>query len=104
MSGGNPASRFATPIPGAQKRTPRSITISGVPESISRRDVTAFLEGIGVDPHEVAGLAFHPMAVEIEVYASERPSGRQSWRFTHDGENVATHRLTIPIIDKEPTP
>lgn len=76
-----------------------SITIQGVPESVPRQKIEDFLNGIGIDPGEVCGLTFHTRGIEVEVCASERPENAPAYRWTHDGKNVATHRLTIPIVD-----
>lgn len=77
-----------------------SITINGIPEQIPRRDVQDFLQKIGIDPNEVAGLVFHPEGVEIEAYADGKPHG-PGYRWTANGKEVAVHRLTIPIVDEK---
>lgn len=76
-----------------------SITIPGVPESIDRKAVCDLIASLGLEPKDVISLAFEPLGIRAEVCALNE----QGQRFTADGENVATHRLTIPIVDKEPT-
>lgn len=81
-----------------------SITIHGVPASVTREQTCEAIRALGIDPSEVAGLSFDLNAVNIEVFSNGRPASTPSWRWTHDGKDVATHRLTIPIIDKEEAP
>jgi hypothetical protein len=80
-----------------------SITIHGVPAAVSRTDVLAAIETLGIDPKQISGLRFDHDAIHVEVFSDGKPN-KPGWRWTHNGENVATHRLTIPIIEKEPTP
>ena len=79
-----------------------SITITGVPASVTLDQVQQALRVLGLDPGEVCGLSIAETTVHVEVYASERPASVPAWRWTPDGETVATHRLTIPIVDKDP--
>lgn len=81
-----------------------SITITGVPASVTREQVLEALRVLGIDPSEVCGLSFEDSAVYVEVYSNGRPRSVPAWRWTHNGKTVATHRLTIPIIEKEETP
>lgn len=78
-----------------------SITIRGVPASVSRADVTYAIESLGIDPKQVAGLSFDVNSVHVEVFSDGKPN-KPGWRWTHNGEDIATHRLTIPIVDKDP--
>lgn len=82
---------------------PSALTITGVPESVSREQVCEAIRILGIDPSEVAGLSFEYSAVHVEVYANQKPTSTPTWRWTYNGKRAATHRLTIPIIDKEPT-
>lgn len=79
-----------------------SLTIEGVPSSVTREQVCESIRALGIDPSEVCGLSFGEIAVHVEVYSSERPASRPAWRWMPDGKAVATHRLTIPIVDKDP--
>lgn len=82
-----------------------SIVITGVPASVTREQLREALAVLGINPEGVVRFSAdaNTTAMEVEVYSDGRPDV-PGWRWTHDGENVATHRLTIPIIDKEPTP
>lgn len=77
-----------------------SITIHGVPASVSRADVVRAIEILGIDPAQVAGLSFDVKAVHVEVCSDGKPDV-PGYRWTHDGKDIATHRLTIPIIEKD---
>ncbi|GAA4626606.1 hypothetical protein GCM10023196_035530 [Actinoallomurus vinaceus] len=77
-----------------------SITIHGIPASVSRAQVAEAIRALGIDPTDVCGLSFDDAAVLVEVYASERPASTPAWRWTADGKDAATHRLTIPIVDQ----
>lgn len=105
MSTDEPQRSFTAKLPGrATVVDAAALTIPSVPAYITRKQVIEALGVLGIDPSETRSVSFGTTAVQVEVYASERPSGRQSWRFTSDGENVATHCLTLPILEKEPTP
>lgn len=80
-----------------------SLTILGVPAYVTHEQIHAAIQALGIDLADACGLSFSETAVHVEVYSSERPASRPAWRWTHDGKEVATHRLTIPILDKEPT-
>jgi hypothetical protein len=81
-----------------------SITITGVPASVSRAQVIQALEVLGLDPYKVVSFSGEgsAAALHVEVYSDGRPDV-PGWRWTHDGKEMATHRLTIPVIDKEAT-
>lgn len=79
-----------------------SITITGAPAYVTRAQITESIRALGVDPSEVCGLSFGEAAVHIEIYSSERPASLPAWRWTANGKEAATHRLTIPILEKEP--
>lgn len=78
-----------------------SITIPGVPPYVTTEQVCDAIRLLGIDPTEVAEMSFTPDAVFVEVYSNGRPASTPAWRWTHDGRNIATHRLTIPIINGE---
>jgi hypothetical protein len=80
-----------------------SITIQGVPASVPRADVVRAIECLGIDPAQVVGLSFDLKAVHVEVCSDGKPDAF-GWRWTHNGKEVATHRLTIPILEKDETP
>jgi hypothetical protein len=81
-----------------------SITIRGVPASVSGEQMREAVRLLGFDPTEIVEMSFTHDAVHVEVYSDGRPAGPGCYRWTHNGSEAATHRLTIPIIDKEPTP
>lgn len=81
-----------------------SITIQGVPPSVTREQVREALRVLGIDPLEACDLSFDETAVYVEVYSNGRPASVPAWRWTHNGKTVATHRLTIPILEKDETP
>lgn len=83
---------------------PTSITISGVPASVTREQAGESIRALGIDPADVCGLSFDETAVHVEVYSNGRRAGVPAWRWLRDGETVATHRLTIPILDEKETP
>lgn len=87
---------------GPQSPKPSSITITGVPASVTREQVHDAIRALGIDPADVLGLSFDDTAVHVNVFSSERPRSVPAWRWTPDGKDVATHRLTIPVIDKAP--
>ena len=80
-----------------------SLTIEGVPTSITREQVMQALELLGIDPYRV--VEFGGDASTTALYVTVHADGEQGpgFRWTYDGQNVATHRLTIPIVNKEPT-
>lgn len=78
-----------------------SLTIPGVPASVTRTQMRGAMRALGIDPTDVCGLSFDDAAVHVEVFSNGRPASAPAWRWTPDGKDVATHRLTIPIIDQE---
>lgn len=78
------------------------ITISGVPSSVTREQVVEALRVLGLDANQVVsfGGLEGGMAFFVEVPSDGRPAV-PGWRWTADGKTVATHRLTIPVLDGE---
>jgi hypothetical protein len=83
--------------------TEPSITITGVPASVPIEQVREAIRMLGIDPTDVVEVAFTQDAVYVEVYSDGRPAEPGRWRWLHTANEAATHRLTIPIIDKDPT-
>jgi hypothetical protein len=82
------------------KPEPEPVTIPGVPTSIPRETACGLIRALGIEPFQLRSLSFDLMGIHLEVYALN-PEGR---RFTADGENIATHRMTIAITDDPPKP
>jgi hypothetical protein len=87
---------------------PAAITIRGLPPSVTRKQVQEALALLGIDPANTVSIHMDPSAVRLEVYADGRPPGHTEfpnrvWRWADHSDNVATHRLTIPIVDKDPS-
>lgn len=73
------------------------VDIPGIPDSIPRARVLAFIESLGIDPKEARNLRFQPDAVHVEMYALR--DGCRYW----DGdskEKAVTHHIAIPIADQ----
>lgn len=79
-----------------------SITVSGVPPYVTRTQVLHALNSLDLNPEAVMSVSFGFCGIEVEVFSDGKPDV-PGYRWTHDGNNVATHRLAIPIVDKEPT-
>lgn len=95
---------FTSKLPGGGDRRPEALTIPEVPAYVTRERILDLIRGLGINPDEVAGMSFAHDAVNVEVFANYQPRSVPTWRWTPDGKEAATHRLTIPILDKEPTP
>lgn len=85
---------------------PAAITIRGVPRAVSRGQVLEALGVLGIDPSDAVSIHMDSSAVHVEVYADGRPEARtefpdRTWRWTQRDGEPATHRLTIPIVDKD---
>lgn len=80
-----------------------SVTISGVPAYVTREQIVEALRLLGIDADKVVAFSgdSSTTALHVEVYSDGRPDA-PDWRWTHDGKTAATHRLTIPVIDKDP--
>lgn len=98
------SSPFTSKIPGSQDRRPKTLTIPDVPAYVTREQILNLIRALGINPDEVAAMSFAYDAVNVEVYSNHKPGSVPIWRWTPDGKEAATHRLTIPILDKEPTP
>lgn len=75
-----------------------AVTIPGVPETVPRERLLAFLHGLGFEPTEVASLEFHPEGIYAEVYAHD-PARERGWRYAV-GDEAAKHRVCIRIADE----
>ncbi|GLY81860.1 hypothetical protein [Actinoallomurus iriomotensis] len=75
---------------------PSTITVTGVPASVSFEQVQQAVRLLGIDPANVAEMSFTTSAVHVEVFSDGKPR-TPGHRWTHDGKNIATHRLTIPV-------
>lgn len=82
----------------------QSITIEGVPTSVTREQVSEALRVLGLDADHVVSFGGDAEchALHVEVHSDGRPAVPGRYRWTADGKKPATHRLTIPILDKEP--
>jgi hypothetical protein len=84
----------------------RSQILPGVPASIPRPKVVELIEALGLSVSDLASLEFEVNGIYAEVYAHhpdhERWPNGGAHRHTVDGENVATHRICIPITDEKP--
>lgn len=67
--------------------------IESVPEEISREKYCDLVKSLGIDPLQVYFLEFHPDCIKAEVYAL-----RDGERYV-SGTRIATHRLSIPVVD-----
>lgn len=74
-----------------------AITVEGVPESITREQMVEWLASIGIDASHVRLLRVATDGIVVESYALD-PSGR---RFAM-GDEVATHKVSIRIVDPKP--
>lgn len=89
-----------------------SVTIEGVPASVPRERVLAFLRELGFEPNELVGLRVEPKGIVANVYADYdadrrgRLTGKdgdyRSARYLIDEDNVAVHEVCVPFRD-EPT-
>jgi hypothetical protein len=87
----------------------QSITIDGVPASVTRAQVIEALRVLGIDAAHVVsfGGIEGGNALYVEVFSDGRHSALPPFeprRWTADGQTVATHRLTIPVLEREETP
>lgn len=82
-----------------QRPEPEPVAIPGVPTSISRESICGLIKTLGLDPNELVSMRFDRTGIHVEVYALNA----EGHRFTADGENIATHRMTI-AIDDSPKP
>jgi hypothetical protein len=101
MSADDLAARFVSKVPGRSPEQPPSITITGVPAAVTSEQVRNAARALGIDPANVVEMSFTFRAVHVEITSDGKPDV-PGYRWTHDGANLATHRLTIPVIDGEP--
>ncbi|HET7734370.1 MAG TPA: hypothetical protein VFK52_00225 [Nocardioidaceae bacterium] len=77
------------------------MNIKGVPESITRQQVVELLTTLGIDAGVVTrhgGVRIHGHAVTAEVYALNE----HGERYIGEDDCVATHLLTIRIVEDRP--
>lgn len=71
--------------------------VDSVPSVLSRAQVAAWLEQIGVDVKDVplgATLQLGPKAISISVFARNAEGNRYA---APDGQSVAMHHISIPL-------
>jgi hypothetical protein len=78
--------------------TDQSIAIQGVPSSVTREQVVEALRILGLDPFEVVEFSgdSSATALHVTVYALDQ----DGQRFTVDDKKMATHKVTVPIVEK----
>lgn len=80
-----------------------SVTIEGVPLSITRADYTKLLESIGLDPARLRSLTFGHSHIRAEVIAEdpERIAAGKSFPATAavEGNDFLIHDIVIPVVD-----
>lgn len=79
----------------------QSITIQGVPASITRAQVIEALQILGIDPFQVVEFSRDASTTALHVTVHADGAEGPGFRWSYDGRNSATHRLTIPILDEE---
>lgn len=70
--------------------------LPGVPETITRSALDALIASLGVDGERLVSLNIGWTSVEAEVAALGADG--HPYR-TPDGEHVARHRISIPVVD-----
>lgn len=74
------------------------MNIDAVPETIPRSKTIELIKSLGIEPGELYSFTIYPHAIEAQVYALTATGGR----YFYDGtENVAVHKIYIPITDPE---
>lgn len=70
------------------------IQIPGVPPTITREDYRALVGSVGLDPAQLLSLTFGHASIEAEVFALDHEGRRYA-----EGNEVATHRVRIEVVD-----
>jgi hypothetical protein len=75
------------------------VEIPGIPDSIPRSRVVELVEALGLDIRDLRSFSVNRHAVQAEVFARNEQGHPYM-----DGEDIAIHRITIPIRDEaDPT-
>lgn len=72
--------------------------IPGIPDSIPRARIVELVEALGLDIRDLRSFSVTVHAIEAEMFARNEQGHR-----CLDGEDIAIHRIVIPIRD-EPDP
>lgn len=75
-----------------------SITIDGVPESLTRQQYTDLIAAVGFDPHNLASLTFSHVGIHAVVFARGEDGKRV---IDEAGEGLAKHDVFIPVKDED---
>lgn len=73
-------------------------SLEGIPETIGRCAYQELIAGAGFDLKRLLSLEFEVDGIYAEVYAEDENGDR----FTVDGENLATDRVCVRVVDEEP--
>lgn len=74
------------------------MTIEGVPKSVTRGQVVAMLQSLGIDAKSVRSLTLHVHSIEAEVFATGTDG-----RWIVEDNDLVVHQIHIPIgVDPAP--
>lgn len=73
-----------------------SVTITGVPESITRKDYLKLVRSIGIDPLDLVSLKF----LQNGIYATVMLKDEKGDRYLTSENAVATHAIFIKVVDE----
>lgn len=71
-----------------------AVTVTGIPESISRELVCQLIQTLGIDPDVIRSLEFHYDCIRAEV-----PAFDTDGHLIIDGDTLVSHQIVIPIRD-----
>lgn len=71
-----------------------AVTVTGVPEKISRADRDQLVRSLGFDVDDLVKLTFGVRSITAAVYARDAEGHRYA-----DGDQVAVHNIALPVED-----
>lgn len=72
-----------------------SVSIAGVPESITREAYLALIAAAGLAPENLREIRFTANGIYATVYATNADGAKML-----DGNDIAMHSVYIPVVDR----
>lgn len=74
------------------------VSLPGVPKSITRTQYADLVKSLGLEINDLISLEFKVHGIYAEVYAGR---GLDGGRYAVDDKTVATHRISIEVVDEK---
>lgn len=74
------------------------MNLPGIPETVPRADVVAFLQGLGIDTEHLRSFTLSVESIEARVLALDEQGRAYSTRLPDGDSEVAEHSIRIRLV------